>query len=434
MSNLFSSNNKYQPLADALRPQNFADVIGQKHLFDENGILGRIEKSGKIPSLILYGNAGCGKTTIAKIIAQNSKLPHQIISATSGTTAELRKVFEAATIKKEQGLATILIIDEIHHFNRTQQDLFLPLIEDGTIILIAATTENPSFELNSALLSRCRIVEFKSLIDADLALLLDRAEKFLDKKLLLEDEAKEQLFAMAAGDGRYFLNMCEELFALQNQDDLTKEQLLNILAKKNSPYDKNRDNHYNLISALHKSMRGSDVNASLYYLARMLEAGENPYYLLRRIARFASEDIGMADPQALVQALVAKDSYDFLGSPEGDYAIANAVIYCATAPKSNSCYLAYKAAVVDAKNFNSLNPPKHILNAPTKMMKDMEFGKNYIYDHDTPHAFSGQEYFPDEMAKEDRPQYYQPNERGFEREIIKRLEYWEKLRGVSRKF
>ena len=430
MSNLFSSN-KYQPLADALRPKSFADIVGQEHLFGDAGILNRIEKSGKIPSLILWGTAGSGKTTIAKILATISKLPNEIISATNSGAADLRKVFEAAEKRKQDGLATVLIVDEIHRFNRSQQDLFLPLLEDGTIILIAATTENPSFELNSAILSRCRIVEFKTLDEDAMLALINKAEKYLGKKLLLEDEATEQLISMATGDGRYFLNMCEELFAVENSAPINKEQLLKLVAGRSAVYDKNRDGHYNLISALHKSMRGSDADAALYYLARMLQAGEDRNYLLRRIVRFASEDIGMADPQALVQALAAKDSYNFLGNSEGDYAIANAVIYCATAPKSNSCYVAYKAAVKDAEHFNSLMPPKHILNSPTKMMKDLDYGKNYIYDHDTKNAFSGQEYFPDEMVKKDRPKYYEPNERGFEREIIKRLEYWEKLRKNS---
>ncbi|MFT6077074.1 MAG: putative ATPase [Rickettsiales bacterium] len=432
MSNLFIKN-KYQPLADALRPDSFADVVGQDHLFGNEGILARIEKSDKIPSLILWGSAGCGKTTIAKIVAKNSKLPSQIISATNSGVADLRKLFEVAIKRKEDGLATVLIVDEIHRFNRAQQDLFLPLIENGTIILIAATTENPSFELNSALLSRSRIVEFKALDEYAMKTLIQKAEKHLDKKLSINDEAKDHLIAMAAGDGRYFLNMCEELFGFffeeKDGQEIDKEILLKLVAKRSAVYDKNRDGHYNLISALHKSMRGSDADAALYYLARMLSAGENPHYLLRRIVRFASEDIGMADPQALVQALAAKDSYDFLGSPEGDYAIANAAIYCATAPKSNSCYIAYKAAVVDAKNFNSLMPPKHILNSPTKMMKDLDYGKDYIYDHDTKNTFSGQEYFPDQMLeKKSRPKYYSPNERGFEREIVKRLDYWQKLK------
>jgi putative ATPase len=427
MSNLFSSN-KYQPLADALRPQSFADIVGQEHLFGEEGILSRIEKSGKIPSLILWGTAGCGKTTIAKILAANSKLPSEIISATNSGTADLRKIFETAQKRKQDNLATVLIVDEIHRFNRSQQDLFLPLLEDGTIILIAATTQNPSFELNSAILSRCRIVEFQTLNEDAMLVLLKKAEKYLDQKLLLEDEASQQLVAMAAGDGRYFLNMCEELFNFESAKPINNEQLLKLVAKRSATYDKNGDGHYNLISALHKSMRGSDVDAALYYLARMMQAGEDRNYLLRRIIRFASEDIGMADPQALVQALAAKDSYNFLGDFEGDYAIANAVIYCATAPKSNACYVAYKAAVVDAQKFNSLIPPKQILNSPTKMMKDLDYGKNYIYDHDTKNAFSGQEYFPDAMIKNDRPKYYQPNERGFEREIIKRLNYWKQLK------
>ncbi|MFT5703175.1 MAG: putative ATPase [Rickettsiales bacterium] len=439
MSNLFVTN-KYQPLADALRPESFEDVVGQDHLFGNDGILSRISKSDKIPSLILWGSAGCGKTTIAKIISKNSKLPSEIISATNSGVADLRKVFELAKKRKEDDLATILIVDEIHRFNRSQQDLFLPLIEDGTIILVAATTENPSFELNSALLSRCRIVEFKTLGKDAMEDLILRAEKFLDKKLEINDEARDLLTTMAAGDGRYFLNMCEELFVFTRNDPrpalqgtpphiIDKESLLKLVARRSAVYDKNRDGHYNLISAFHKSMRGSDANAALYYLARMMSSGENPHYLLRRIVRFASEDIGMADPNALVQALAAKDSYDFLGSPEGDYAIANAAIYCATAPKSNSCYMAYKAAILDAKEFNSLMPPKHILNSPTKMMKDLDFGKDYIYDHDTKNAFSGQEYFPGEMLKNrQRPEYYQPQNRGFERDIIKRLDYWTKLK------
>lgn len=428
MSSLFS-NNKYQPLADILRPQSFADVVGQDHLFGEDGILSRIQSSDKIPSLVLWGSAGCGKTTVAKIIAQNSKLPFKIISATNSGSADLRKVFIDAEQNKKMGSTTILIVDEIHKFNRSQQDLFLPLMEDGSIILIAATTENPSFELNSALLSRSRVVEFKTL-DADaMEILLHKAEENLDKKLLIDNEAKEILISMASGDGRYFLNMCEELFNFNSKKLINKDQLLKLVTKRAAAYDKNRDGHYNLISALHKAMRGSDPDAALYYLARMLTAGEDPHYLLRRIARFASEDIGMADPEALVQVMAAKDSYDFLGSPEGDYAIANAVIYCATAPKSNSCYIAYDEAVADARKFNSLMPPKHILNAPTKMMKEMGYHEGYIYDHDTPNAYSGQEYFPDEMLKDKRPQYYEPNERGFEREIIKRLDYWKKLKG-----
>ncbi len=427
MSNLFSSN-KYQPLADALRPKSFSEVVGQEHLFGAEGILSRIEKSSKIPSLIFWGESGSGKTTIAKILASNSNLPSEIISATNSGSADLRKVFEVAEKRKEAGSTTILIVDEIHRFNRSQQDLFLPLLEDGTLILIAATTENPSFELNSAILSRCRIVEFKTLDESAMLALLTKAEKYLDKKLLLEEEAQAQLITMASGDGRYFLNMCEELFSFSSETVINKEQLLKLIAKRSAVYDKNRGGHYNLISALHKAMRGSDVDAALYYLARMLQSGEDPNYLLRRIVRFASEDIGMADPTALVQALAAKDSYNFLGSPEGDYAIANAVIYCATAPKSNACYIAYKAAVKDAEQFNSLMPPKQILNAPTKMMKQMDYGKGYIYDHDTKNAFSGQEYFPEAMIKNSRPKYYQPNERGFERDILKRLKYWEKLK------
>ena len=338
------------------------------------------------------------------------------------------------------------MIDESHHFNKTQQDLFLPFIEDGTIILIATTTENPSFHLNSALLSRCKVLTLKSLDDEALRQLLLRAEKFLEKELPLDDEARETLISLACGDARYLLNACEELFGLvgnvASRNDaksksvskldsarlLTRDELLNLITKRSPHFDKKGEFHYNLISAFHKSLRGSDVDAALYYLARMMVAKEDPYYILRRLARFATEDIGLADPQALVQVMMAKENYDFLGYPEGDYALSHATIYCATAPKSNASYLAHKAAIQLAESSTQLHPPKHILNAPTKMMKEQGFGVSYIYDHDTKNCFSGQEYFPDEIIKKSRPKFYEPHERGFERDIKKRLEYWDEMR------
>ncbi|MDA7705442.1 replication-associated recombination protein A [Rickettsiales bacterium] len=421
----------YQPLADILRPISIDQIIGQKHLLGKNGILTRIITSQNLPSIILWGRAGCGKTSIAKIL---SKLPNyysEILSATNSSVADLRKIFNDAIIRrKEKSLNTILIIDEIHRFNKSQQDLFLPHIENGTIILIGATTENPSFELNSALLSRSRIIELKPLFEDELELIIKRAEQYKDQELPLTKNARQKLIEIAANDTRYLLNLCEELFLLGSTAQIDIAELSQILHKKMAIYDKSNDNHYGLISALHKTMRGSDVDASLYYLARMLEAGEDPNYILRRIIRFASEDVGMADPNALVQAIAAKDSYHFLGKEEGDYAIANAVIYCATAPKSNSCYKAYKNARIDAKKYNNQSPPKHILNAPTKMMKKMGYKEGYIYDHDTEDCFSGQEYFPEEVLQKEgvRPKYYNPNERGFERDISKRIKYWKKLR------
>ncbi|MDA0901890.1 MAG: replication-associated recombination protein A [Proteobacteria bacterium] len=437
MSELFNTQKQqYQPLADALRPKHLEEIVGQDHLLGGDGILSRIAKSKQVPSLILWGSAGCGKTTIAKILAGISGLYFEMLSATNSGAADLRKVFKEAAERKNQGLATILMIDEIHRFNRSQQDLFLPYIEDGTIILIGATTQNPSFELNSALLSRCRVITLNPLNDEALDALISKAQNHLERDLLLSKEARERLVKLACGDGRYLLNLCEEIFNYGYQDDekpIDVEQLGQLLQKKMAIYDKDKDGHYGLISALHKAMRGSDVDAALYYLARMLSAGEEPHYLLRRIARFASEDIGMADPNALVQVMAAKESYDFLGSPEGDYAISNAVIYCATAPKSNASYIAHKAAMKSAKEHNSFAPPKHILNAPTKMMKEQGYNAGYIYDHDTKDCFSGQEYFPAEFLKKEggRPQYYAPNNRGFEREITKRLEYWQKLRRGS---
>ncbi len=441
--------NQNRPLADLMRPESLKDVIGQDHLFGENGALVIIAKSKNVPSMILWGPTGVGKTTIARALAKISDAEFVAISAINSGAAEIRKVIEKADDKNNSNVVeglfakaaiqnkiltkTILMIDEIHHFNKTQQDLFLPFIEDGTIILIGTTTENPSFQLNSALLSRCKVITLKILDEVALEKILCRVEEKLNKKLPLNFEARQTLIDLACGDARYLLNACEELFALDLKSEISAAKLTEIIAKRAAHFDKKGDFHFNLISAFHKSLRGSDVDAALYYLARMLEAKEDPYYILRRLARFATEDIGLADPNALLQVMAAKENYDFLGSPEGDYALSHATIYLATAPKSNSSYLAHKAAIEAAKNSTKLMPPKNILNAPTKMMKDEGFGLGYIYDHDTPNCFSGQEFFPTELLKKSRPKFFQPNERGFERELIKRLEYWQELRKKLRK-
>lgn len=468
-----------RPLADLMRPETLQDVIGQEHLFGENGALLTIIRTKNVPSMILWGPPGVGKTTIAKALAKVADAEFVTMSAINSGAAEIRKVIEVAqdkkpSLKKEvaslkamtedffsansnsnssqenhpsspsyfYGVATppsftksaktILMIDEIHHFNKTQQDLFLPFIEDGTIILIGTTTENPSFQLNSALLSRCKVLTLKSLDETALEKILQSVEKSVEKKLPLDEEARESLVNLSCGDARYLLNACEELFAIGGDNLLNKEELQKIISKRSAHFDKKGDFHYGLISAFHKSLRGSDVDAALYYLARMLEAKEDPYYILRRLARFATEDIGLADPNALLQVMAAKENYDFLGSPEGDYAISHATIYCATAPKSNASYLAHKAAIDAASRTTNLMPPKNILNAPTKMMKEQGFNEGYIYDHDTPNCFSGQEFFPDELLKKQRPKFFEPNERGFERDLKKRLRYWEELRNKIR--
>jgi len=414
-----------QPLADKLRPDDFSLLAGQAHLLGDSGILNRILKSKTIPSLILWGPAGCGKTTIAKILAKKSGCYFEILMATSSGAPELKKLFASAEKRKQDGKSTILLVDEIHYFRKNQQDLFLPYVESGTIILIGATTENPSFELNSALLSRCRVLVLKPLETQALELIARRSEEIENKKLPLKKDARETLYAMASGDGRYLLNMCEELFELKTDKKLSSDELIKVLQKRSPIYDKKQDAHYNLISALHKSIRGSDVNAALYWCARMMTAGEHPHYILRRLIRMALEDIGCADPNALVQVNAAKNAYDFLGSPEGDLAITQAVVYLANAPKSNAQDIAHHKAYESAKQNNSLEPPKHILNAPTKLMKEQEYGKGYVYDHDTPYCFSGQDYFPEKMG---RQEYYRPNERGFERDITKRMQYWKHLR------
>jgi putative ATPase len=450
------TKNQNRPLADLMRPETLSDVIGQDHLFGESGALSVIENSKNVPSMILWGPPGVGKTTIAKALAKVCEAEFVAMSAINSGAADIRKIVERAqqslVVSRQssvvsQGLfenkelrstkhekrSTILMIDEIHHFNKTQQDLFLPFIEDGTLILIGTTTENPSFHLNSALLSRCKVIVLKNLDEKSLEKILQRVEKILDKKLPLTLEAREALIALACGDARYLLNACEELINLKPKKNLDVADLQNLISKRSAHFDKKGDFHYNLISAFHKALRGSDVDAALYYLARMLEAKEDIYYILRRMAKFATEDIGTADPQAVLQVMAAKDIYDFLGSPEGDYAISYAVIYLATAPKSNAAYLAHDAAMDAARNSTQLNPPKNILNAPTKMMKEQDYGKNYIYDHDTPNCFSGQEFFPEELIKKSRPKFFTPNERGFERDLKKRLEYWDELRKKLKK-
>ena len=406
-----------------MRPQSFADVLGQEHLTAEGTLFANALKNNVFPSIIFWGSAGCGKTTMARLIASHSDAIFIQLSAVTHATADLRKVFERAEIDKSAGKRTLLLVDEIHRFNRSQQDLFLPYIENGTIILIGATTENPSFALNSALLSRCKVLILNRLSEEALLALITKAEEFVGKKLTIDDEARLTLCAIADGDGRYLLNMVEELFSVDKQ--LNSQELLALINKRMPVYDKSGDGHYNLISALHKSLRGSDVDAALYWFARMLDAGEDPLYILRRLVRFAVEDIGMCDPQALVQANSARVAYEFLGSPEGDLAIAQAVIYLATAPKSNAAYKAFNEVLRDARKFGSLTPPKHILNAPTKLMKDAGYGAGYQYDHDAEDGFSGQNYFPEEMP---RKNYYNPKEIGFEREIVKRLHYWQNLR------
>lgn len=414
----------YQPLADKLRPSVLEDMVGQDHILGGDGVVSKLLQVGHVSSMILWGPPGSGKTTIAKIIASKINAKFIMVSAINNGTADLRKIFLEAEDNSKNGIKTILLVDEIHRFNRTQQDLFLPYVENGNIILLGATTENPSFEINSALLSRSKVVVLKSLDEEALAKLILRAENYYQKPIKLSDKAKIDICKMADGDGRFLLSMCEEVFALGDTKILDTNDLYKLFNKRFPLYDKNHDGHYNLISALHKSLRGSDVNAALYWFSRMLDGGEDPNYILRRLVRFAVEDIGMADPNALTQAIAAREAYNFLGSPEGDLAISQAVIYLATAPKSNAAYIAHKAALKDAKK-GSFMPPKHILNAPTKLMRDEGYSENYIYDHDTKDGFSGQNYFPSQMS---RKNYYQPLQRGFEREIEKRLLYWQKLR------
>ncbi len=426
MSSLFEQNTPSNaPLADRLRPTSLEEVIGQGHVLGDTHMLRGILEGAAPISMIFWGPPGCGKTTLSRIIAERSGYEMESVSAVASGIAELKTIFERARARRKDGKKTLVFVDEIHRFNRSQQDAFLPVVEDGTITLIGATTENPSFEVNSALLSRMQVVVLRRLDAPAMQQLLERAEEHMGRKLPLTDDAREILTGMADGDGRALLNFCEILFSYKGKKDLDAAALSSYIQKRAPLYDKRQEAHYNLISALHKSLRGSDANAALYWFCRMLDGGEEPLYIARRLVRFAVEDIGLADPQALVQANAAKDAYDFLGSPEGELALAQLVLYLATAPKSNAAYVAYKSAQHDARQNGSLMPPMHILNAPTKLMKELGYSKGYAYDHNEEDGFSGQNYFPETMP---RNEYYQPVERGFEREIIKRLEYWQKLR------
>jgi putative ATPase len=424
MSTLFE-NQAPHPLADRLRPRRLGEVVGQDHLIGPEGPIGRMVANRQLSSMILWGPPGCGKTTIARLLANGTDLDFEPLSAVFSGVAELRKVFDAARKRREVGRGTLLFVDEIHRFNRAQQDAFLPVVEDGTVILVGATTENPSFELNASLLSRAQVLVLRRLDDDDLETLLRRAEGQIGGPLPLTGDGRAALRAMADGDGRFVLNLVEEIARLAADHPLGPEELARLVQRRAPLYDKSQEGHYNLISALHKSLRGSDTDAALYWLARMLAGGEDPIYILRRLTRAAVEDIGLADPQAVVQALGAWDTYERLGSPEGELAIAQLVIYLATAPKSNAAYQAFGEAQRMAKETGSLMPPMHILNAPTRLMRDLGYGKGYVYDHATEEGFSGQNYFPDGVS---RHNFYRPGERGFEREIKKRLEYWERLR------
>ena len=430
MGDLFSLDTQGrgvgQPLADRLRPTALSQVVGQEHLTGPDGALTRMIRSGSLGSMVFWGPPGTGKTTVARLLAGETSLAFEQVSAIFTGVADLKKVFETARMRRAGGRQTLLFVDEIHRFNRAQQDSFLPVMEDGTVILVGATTENPSFELNAALLSRARVLTFRPLDADSVAALLGRAEEEEGRSLPLDEEARAVLVRMADGDGRAALTLAEEAWRAAGEGEIFGAAQLQEIVQRRAPiYDKSQDGHYNLISALHKSVRGSDPDAALYYLARMFDAGEDPLFLGRRLVRMAVEDIGLADPQALVVANAAKDAYDFLGSPEGELALAQACVYLATAPKSNAVYTAFKAATRVAKEHGSLAPPRHILNAPTKLMKSEGYGSGYLYDHDQPDAFSGQDYFPEALG---RQRFYDPPDRGFERDIRKRLDWWARLR------
>ncbi|MFM8499444.1 MAG: replication-associated recombination protein A [Chakrabartia sp.] len=430
MAELFDQEGPPAPLAERLRPTSISEVVGQEHLTGPHGAIGRMLAAGKLSSMILWGPPGTGKTTTARLLADAVGLRFEPLSAVFSGVADLKKAFAAAEDHARTGQATLLFVDEMHRFNRAQQDSFLPYVEKGTVTLVGATTENPSFELNAAVLSRAQVLVLHRLDATALDTLLARAETLMDQKLPLTEDARAALIASADGDGRFLLNQAETLFSIQIDDALDPQALAALLHRRMPVYDKDREGHYNLISALHKSLRGSDPQAALYYLARMLVAGEEPLYVLRRLVRFASEDIGLADPQALVQCLAAKDAYDFLGSPEGELAIVQACLYLATAPKSNAAYAAQKAAWKSAKDTGSLMPPANILNAPTRLMKDLGYGKGYAYDHDQDGAFSGDSYWPEEMSPQG---FYAPSPRGFEAKIRERLAYWDKLRAEKQR-
>ena len=417
----------HAPLADRLRPQSLEEVVGQEHLTGPEGAIGRMVAAGKLSSMILWGPPGTGKTSIARLLADAVGMRFVAISAVFSGVADLKKIFAEARQMARAGQQTLLFVDEVHRFNRSQQDGFLPYVEDGTVTLVGATTENPSFELNAALLSRCQVLILHRLDERALETLIQRAEAVVGKPLPVTSQAREALVASADGDGRFLLNQVETIFDVEPEEPLDPAAMAALLHRRVPVYDKDREGHYNLISALHKSLRGSDPQAALYYLARMLVAGEEPLYVLRRLTRFASEDIGLADPQALVQCLAAKDAYDFLGSPEGELAIVQACLYLAVAPKSNAAYVAQKAAWRSASETGSLMPPKHILNAPTRLMKDIGYGKGYAYDHEAEDAFSGADYWPEEMEAQN---FYAPSERGFEARVRERLEYWAERRAA----